>query len=469
MSSILKKKVNYNYNTTINSKKSNEQSSKTNNYISETSTMFPSWKEWSNSAYFYDKNYIKLLVYKNNLVNYLFKSYFNLTRKILNEKRFRFNSKRFTSNRIFLSNAEIKHTNNNVNITLFVLNKNKNFIKDKLIKFQTKLYKLDKLKWNRMRNRWVKLFIFNTKTFKYSIYSQIKIFTKYMKKNILVKTNILYNLSKQDNIYIYTLHSLLNKIKNEIITKEKKDNNWRFFFYEKIQKRKKLVKKMFTNSSLYSASFNKYKYLKRNRPVLLNKQMFKIYKFLYYYQTLLMNRNKFANWFLNYKGLGLVNIISKLYNNKTIKFNIVNLKSMHLNSDIYSQAISLKLKNRNNKLLRVLKKSLLKIKLPWLFDLCNFNKNIFISNKKHILNSIRYKLISGVRFETSGRLSRRLVASRSIFKFKYVGSLKNIYSSYIGLSSVMLRGYLKSNIQYTMINSKTRNGAFGLKGWTSSY
>jgi hypothetical protein len=137
---------------------------------------------------------------------------------------------------------------------------------------------------------------------------------------------------------------------------------------------------------------------------------------------------------------------------------------MHLNSDIYSEAIALKLKNRNNKLLRVLKKSLLKIKLPLLFDLCNINKYRSIVYKKNILNSMRYKFITGVRFEASGRLSRRLVASRSVFKFKYVGSLKNIYSSYIGLSSVMLRGYLKSNIQYTMINSKTRNGAFGLKG-----
>ena len=33
----------------------------------------------------------------------------------------------------------------------------------------------------------------------------------------------------------------------------------------------------------------------------------------------------------------------------------------------------------------------------------------------------------------------------------------------------MLRGHVKSNLQYTIINSKTRNGAFGLKGWVSSH
>jgi hypothetical protein len=33
----------------------------------------------------------------------------------------------------------------------------------------------------------------------------------------------------------------------------------------------------------------------------------------------------------------------------------------------------------------------------------------------------------------------------------------------------MLRGYVKSNLQYSLINSKTRNGTFGLKGWVSSH
>jgi len=37
---------------------------------------------------------------------------------------------------------------------------------------------------------------------------------------------------------------------------------------------------------------------------------------------------------------------------------------MHLNSDIYTQAVSLKLRNRDNKLYKILKASLRKIKLP---------------------------------------------------------------------------------------------------------
>ena len=55
--------------------------------------------------------------------------------------------------------------------------------------------------------------------------------------------------------------------------------------------------------------------------------------------------------------------IAKIYN-KEVEFNIVNLKTLYLNSDIFTEAISLKLKNRNNRLLRVLKSSLHIVKLP---------------------------------------------------------------------------------------------------------
>jgi hypothetical protein len=33
----------------------------------------------------------------------------------------------------------------------------------------------------------------------------------------------------------------------------------------------------------------------------------------------------------------------------------------------------------------------------------------------------------------------------------------------------MLRGHVKSNLQYTKLSSKRRIGSFGIKGWISSY
>lgn len=454
----------------------------------------PSWKEWNNSIYAYNKDYIKSLSYKDKLINFLFKTYSNLTKNLLLDKHKRLNSKRFSSNRFFLSKAEMKHTNNSVIITLFIFNKNKNFIKYKLNKLQRNLFKIKKYKWDTFRNKFVKVFMFNTNIFKQFIYRNVSIISKYIKNNIKTRINIYLNLSKYMDISSNTNNILLNYVKIRSIKEEKENNYINNYILFNINNKRKLIKKylktkqdnilnwktdnisQYFNQILLIEKFNskldnsilRNKYFKT--LTILKRKNFKIYKFLYYYQMLIFNKNKFANWFLNYRNFGIINIISKIYNKK-IELNIINLKSIHLNSDIYSESITLKLKNRKNKLLRILKKALFKVKVPRLFDLYNVNKNFntVIINKKNLLNSIKYKLISGARFEASGRLTRRLIASRAVFKFRYIGNLKNIYSSFIGLPTLMLRGYVKPNIQYTIINSKTRNGAFGLKGWVSSY
>src|ERR1700761_8559897 len=93
-----------------------------------------------------NKNYIKSLGYKDKIINLLFKTYSNLTNNLFLDKNKRLNSKRFSSNKLFLSKAEMKHTNNNVIITLFIFNKNKNFIKYKLNKLQSDLFKMKNYK-----------------------------------------------------------------------------------------------------------------------------------------------------------------------------------------------------------------------------------------------------------------------------------------------------------------------------------
>jgi hypothetical protein len=103
------------------------------------------------------------------------------------------------------------------------------------------------------------------------------------------------------------------------------------------------------------------------------------------------------------------------------------------------------------------------VKIPDLHTLITFDDNIESINKNNILNVLKQQAVSGVRFEASGRLTRRLTAMRAVFKYRYAGSLKNIRSSFNGKSSSILRGHVKSNSQYNIINSKTRNGSFGLK------
>jgi len=210
-----------------------------------------------------------------------------------------------------------------------------------------------------------------------------------------------------------------------------------------------------------------------------NKYIKKAYRkellYLYYTKVLLLNSIRFKNWFL----LGLKKIISQLYNKK-VEFNFVNLKYLHLNSDIFSDAIAVKLKNRRNRLLTVLKKALAIVNIPTInkatfYDLDNnsdtgkHNNHGTAVSVKNILDTVKYKSVFGVRLEAAGRLSKRLTASRSVFKLKYKGSLKNLESTYNNKPSVILRGNINSNLQYTKISSKTRNGSFGLKGWVSGY
>jgi hypothetical protein len=176
-----------------------------------------------------------------------------------------------------------------------------------------------------------------------------------------------------------------------------------------------------------------------------------------------LNKSKFEDEFI----IKLKGIISKLYN-KEVEFNIVNLKTLHFNSDIFTEVISTKLKNRKNNLLNVLKSSLYLVKLPRInkikensvkvdkfcldhlknlhinsninkyntdkdmldqllldilpsstFMLGDKDKTPLTSNPLDIVfDSLKNKDMAGVRLEAKGRLSKRSAASRSVFKVK---------------------------------------------------
>ncbi|HKO40137.1 MAG TPA: hypothetical protein VJU85_02670, partial [Nitrososphaeraceae archaeon] len=205
------------------------------------------------------------------------------------------------------------------------------------------------------------------------------------------------------------------------------------------------------------------------------------------------NKLKFNCLLLNIRKLGIYSIIEKIYNKK-VEIKLVELKAIHLNSDVFSLAVALKLRDRKNKAVSILRKAILNmVKIPDLHTIITFddsmghndtcrdvNQNVFGENlipnsrvniedhmdnvdENNTLNVIKQQVVSGVRFEASGRLTRRLTAMRAVFKYRYMGSLKNSRSSLNRKSSTTLRGYVKSNAQYTIINSKTRNGSFGLK------
>ena len=184
--------------------------------------------------------------------------------------------------------------------------------------------------------------------------------------------------------------------------------------------------------------------------------------------------------------------MNRLYNNK-IEINVINLKYLYLDGNILALTVVRKLKDRKRGVLKVIRMALRLSKKPHInkfyTNLLNINSLDTILIKKNlglsINNSIplhkdliskpilyrdriifyylKHKIISGIKLQGTGRLTKRLTASRSISKSMGKGSLKNKMSSYNGLSTVVLRGYVKSNLQYININSYNRIGTYGIK------
>jgi hypothetical protein len=211
--------------------------------------------------------------------------------------------------------------------------------------------------------------------------------------------------------------------------------------------------------SFYTYNYPDYDYYKKTAD---NKYLKDLYKLRY---LLKFNSIKFEKPFI----IKLVGLVESLYNKK-VEFNIVNLNKVHLNSDILTQAIILKLRNKKNKFYRIFKSSLNRVKI--LPGVGKLYRKIDVSNKKnYFINDVRNKYINdmfnngivkkdslnellsnhfpsankleiedlfgvkknislkdyifrylkhfrlaGVRLEAKGRISKRYTASRSVFK-----------------------------------------------------
>ena len=365
-------------------------------------------KEWFNSIYSYQKSYIKPLIIFDKIIYTLVKIYLNMLKyKKHPFKRRRHNRIRYSANKIYSGRAELLHTNSKIHIILYLYNKPKAAIKRNIRKIVTlrKFYR----------------FIYKNKV-KYIPYYKNRIFFSLKKKFFVFK--------KWNTVCFKPIYNMLNYflLRKNYLFKPYKIN------YRLLKKFFKLQKRFFNTKK--SIDFNKYK---------LN------------------------NLSVSFRNLGLISMIEKLYD-KSVIINFVEKKSIHLNSDIFASAVALKLRNRKNKAIRVLRKAIVKmVTIPDLHTRITFDDLSEVMNKNNIITTIQQQAVNGVRFKASGRLTKRLTAQRAISKVRYVGSLKNIRSSLNNLSSTLLRGYAKSNLEYININSKTRNGTFGLKTWVSSH
>lgn len=492
---------------------------------------FPSsTKSWYNSVYCYDKNMVKSMPFLDKIVDNIIRMYFNLNSNVnLNKRNIRWRTKaRFRSVRkIFVSKTEVKHFNDKIIINLYTYNKTKKYYTKKLSRLYRRIFRYigsSNSRFNFIVNKMVSGININKFSFR-------RLKKKYRKEK---------KYKKYVKLYIYKYFSNLNKK----ILLFNRYNNLVYLKFKRIYRRGSTIFNRFLTRSHYTFKLLKNKNLYRIFNIIKNKRLYfklknlrsldkfknKYYntflretlrkEMLYFKYSQLLNTDayKFNNIYLS----RLSNIIKNVYGKK-IEFNIINLKYIYLDSHIFSESIALKIRNRKNNLIRILKKALsiqrinkskrykyniqklylnrynstykkdnryvsnivdydvLHILLNKIFNTKKVYKNLeekfisklykksgFLARDKYIYRSIRFRKIRGVRLEAKGRLTRRLTASRAIFKVRYKGSLKNFDSSVNNLSSVMLRGYLKSNLDYVNLNSKTRNGCFGLKGWISS-
>jgi hypothetical protein len=307
-------------------------------------------------------------------------------------------------NKIYVSKAEIKHTNSKAILTIYIYNREKISLLKK-IKFLEKFY---------------------------------------YNKFFYIKNSINYNID---------YFPLREEFQNE----EAYINAVLDYKLKRIFNNKSII----TNNNIgYSTTLVPYGISIEN---LSKNFLMKYYEDLIVLQKhklkLNINKYKFEEKLL-YK---LKNLIFKIYNKK-VEFNIVNMKSIILNSDFITKILTQKLKNKKANILKIMNNILNKVVLPktnniierspflksidfnllenkfrnsriksmlkkesfskfletYYYNIIskeNLNKN-YIEIHKIIFNSINYKNLSGVRLEAKGRLSKRNRADRALLKVR---------------------------------------------------
>ena len=209
---------------------------------------------------------------------------------------------------------------------------------------------------------------------------------------------------------------------------------------------------------------------------------------------------EFKNLEFLYKNLSdgtkfsLVDLLAKYYNKK-VELKVVRLRDMQLNAKILAERLAIELNQIIRSPLRTIRNALktvrtskVNLKLYYLKKKSSFIKkysalynNISTLNvgdlkkinktlvRNEVLMSTKYKAITGLKIQIAGRLTRRATAAKAVFKGGQVGGLRNIDSSVLGFSVGLLRGHHKPNIQKAFHNSKTKNGSFNVRVWTSSF
>ena len=467
------------------------------NDVGKTKYLPPVSKEWKNTVYNYSpKNNINYPIYDLN-INSLIRGYFSLyfNNKFLQHKYISRRTKRKSLNRIFVSKAEIKHTNEKAIITLYVFNKER-------LSLLKRIQKIKKILGFGLKNR---ISFMTDKWMNFLSYVMAPVPTTKKKES---KSSNLIDTPQRGSESINNSLSLL--LKFNVNDRLRKIN---FLYYMRNKRFFKKVKKVFS-------TFRRLKL------------------------KLSLNKYKFEEKFLS----KLSQSIGKYYGKK-VEFNIVNLKSIAYNTDIFTEILTIKLRKPKSSPMRRINSLLSKVALPKVntiiergrvekqvdrelidnkyrnininhilnklseqdinskdnlnkllyniyyktildnsndtmesvvplktknskdnissFSSGDLNKAYYSNLRNIIFENIKYKAMGGARLIVKGRLTKRYRADRAVYKLKWKGGLKNIDSSFKGLSAVVFRGYMDSNVEKSRWSSKRRIGSFAVRGWFS--
>lgn len=405
----------------------------------------PSNNEWLNSTFFFNINNLKSIPVLDGITSKFLKMYFNMynlnMEKKVKLKKLSRKEKLISNRKVWIDKLELKHTNDKLIINIHLYDRTYNIVSNKFAFYWKTLINnilIDKLNKSMM------------------IISKLQ-------NNIMNLSSIFsFYLQKQDNVHKQDINIDKLKLKEHEINKRLKQYN-RILIPNILSKKIILLKKNLNNNI----------------------------KMLYHAEFIINNILKYKTEFI----IILQRMISKFYNKKVI-FNIILLKNYYLSSEILTQILAHTTKERDNRIYWTLKKTLINIKVPTfkksVINKANrekfienviINKNLKETNKissiiedyynldnneSNVLNRLKNKSIIGVRIESAGRLTRRFTAQRGIKKIKYIGTIRNIDSSFKGLSTQKVRNNISSSLQYSKSGGKNRIGSFGLKGWINS-
>ncbi len=112
------------------------------NNVGETKYFPSDSKEWNNSIYYFNSNYMKNLPIYDTNINKLLKGYFDLyfNRDNIKSKFISLRKKRLSLNKVFISKAEIKHTSSKAVITIYTYNRERVALLKKLENLKKSFY-----------------------------------------------------------------------------------------------------------------------------------------------------------------------------------------------------------------------------------------------------------------------------------------------------------------------------------------